>query len=786
MTIALRNLRKQQAYTFINIIGLTLGITSAMLLLLYVVDELSYDRYHEKAERIYRVAMDVHMGDEERKVAVAPAALAPTLTKNYTDIEQYALIRPINDFKIIKAGETFPQPDVFYASATVFDVFSYQLVEGNAETALQKPNSIVINQRIANQYFPGQEAVGKTMQGENETLYQITGVMADVTENGHFTPQALVSIWDQEKLSSWGDWNWSSYVLVSPGFEPETFQDELQQVSQNHLAERLAEMNGSIAFVMQPLTDIHFYSRRDFEMRVNDGNMHYIYTFSCIAFLLLLIACINYMNLATARSIKRAKEVGIRKALGSLRGQLIRQFLMESYFMIGLAVSLSVLLIGLLLPLFNRFTEKAIRLSSLAEPANLLWAVVFVILLGILAGGYPAFFLSRFSPVKVLKGNHMASPTSGFSFRQVLVVFQFIISSMMLVCTLVVYQQLRFLNKQYLGFDPQQIITVHLSSEAREHFLPLKEALLKNGNIQQVATTKYIPGEKPEINSFHVESTTGKQDQIFQQIWVDHDFAPTLGIQLMHGRNFASREPEDTTKAGVLVNEALVKAMGWTTESAIGKKLSSEEWEDEVIGVVKNFHMISLHDVIEPIVIRYWTPANQILIRVNHQNIQQTLAYITQTWNEVVGKTALNYTFLDQHFQQQYEKDEKRGVLFADFSGLTIFIACLGLLGLVSYSATQRTKEIGIRKVMGASVGNILLLLSKEYIKLVAVALVIAIPIANYFITEWLSHFAYKTEIQWWYFLLPGLAMLLIALLTVSQRTVKAAVRNPADSLRYE
>ena len=368
--IALRNLRKQGLGSSINILGLTLGISSAMLLLCYVTDELSYDQYHTKADRIYRVAMDVQMGDEARKVAVAPAALAPTLAKDYSDIEQYALIRPIDGFKIIKAAETFPQPDVFYASATVFDVFSFHLLAGNPETALQEPNAIVIDQHMAERYFPGQQAIGQTLQGENETQYKVTGVMADVTGHGHFAPQALVSIWDKEKITSWGDWNWSSYVLVRPGFKPEAFQNELQQVSEKHLADRLAEMNGSITFVMQPLTDIHFYSRRDFEMRVNDGNMNYIYTFSVIAFLLLLIACINYMNLTTARSLKRAKEVGIRKALGSLQRQLVGQFLMESYLIVGIAVGLSLLLTYALLPWFNQFTQKKIQLGLYAEPGQ--------------------------------------------------------------------------------------------------------------------------------------------------------------------------------------------------------------------------------------------------------------------------------------------------------------------------------------------------------------------------------------------------------------------------------
>ncbi len=785
-TIALRTLQRQRMYSLINGAGLTLSVTSALLLFLYVTDELSYDRYHERANRIYRVAMNVNVGGENREVAVAPAALAPTLARDYADIEQYAIIRPINDFNIVKGNETFSQADVFYASATVFNVFTYPLLAGDPQTALQEPNSIVIDQRIADRHFPGQEALGQTLRGESDANYRVTGVMQNVTDNGHFTPQALVSIWDKEKTSSWGDWNWANYVLLAPPATPESFRDALEGVYQTHLAERVAEMNGSVDFVMQPLTDIHFYSRRDFELRVNDGNMNYIYTFSITAFLLLLIACINYTNLATARSLRRAKEVGVRKALGSLRSQLIGQFLVESYLIVGVAVLSGIGLAAALLPTFNQFAQKSLRLDALATPTTLGIVMLFVLVLGLVAGGYPAFFLSRFNPVKVLKGSHPGHRTSGFTLRQVLVVFQFVISIMMLIGTWVIYEQLHYLNRQSLGFNPEQIVTVPLSDEAHRQFMPLKQALLQHDGVQQLANARYPPGKKPEVNSFHVAGPDGTQDRIFQQLWVDHDFLATLGIPLLSGRNFSTRDPEDTTRAGVLVNETLVRSMGWTVDNAIGRQLSSEEWQDEVIGVVKDFHMLSLHDVIEPIIIRYAIPDDYMLLRISGQNVSQTLAAIHRTWNDVVGKTALDYQFLDQQFQQQYEKDEKRGTLFAGFSALTVFIACLGLFGLASYTVSQRAPEIGIRKVLGASVPNLLGLLIRNYLRLVVIALLIAVPVANYFVAEWLTNFAYQTEIYWWFFALPGGIILLIALLSVGQQTWRAARANPVDSLRNE
>ncbi|MGB3780456.1 MAG: FtsX-like permease family protein [Tunicatimonas sp.] len=786
LTVALRSLRQQKMYSLINGAGLALSVTSALLLFLYVTNELGYDRYHAHADRIYRVAMDLNVGGEDREVAVAPAALAPTLASDYADVEQYAIIRPINDFNVVKGEETFSQADIFYASATVFDIFTYPLLVGDPQTALQEPNSIVIDQRMADRYFPGQEALGQIIQGESDANYQVTGVMQNIMGNGHFTPQALVSIWDKEKITSWGDWNWANYVRLAPPATPESFREVLDGVYQTHLAERAAEMKGSIDFVMQPLTDIHFYSRRDFELRVNDGNMNYIYTFSITAFLLLLIACINYTNLATARSLRRAKEVGVRKALGSLRSQLIGQFLVESYLIVGVAVLLGIGLAAALLPAFNQFTQKSLRFDTLATPATLGIVMLFVLVLGLVAGGYPAFFLSRFNPVKVLKGGHPGQRTSGFTLRQALVVFQFVISITMLIGTWVIYQQLHYLNRQSLGFNPEQIVTVPLSDEAYRQFLPLKQALLQHDGVQQLATARYPPGKKPEVNSFHVEGPEGTQDRILQQLWVDHDFLATLDISLVSGRNFSERDPEDTTRAGVLVNEALVKSVGWTVDDAIGRQLSSEEWQDEVIGVVKDFHMLSLHDVIEPLVIRNSIPDDYMLLRISGQNVSQTLAAIRRTWNDVVGKTALDYQFLDQQFAQQYEKDEKRGSLFAGFSALTVFIACLGLFGLASYTVSQRAPEIGIRKVLGASVPDLLGLLVRNYIRLVVIALFIAVPVANYFVAEWLANFAYQTEIRWWFFALPGGIILLVALLSVGHQTWRAARANPVDSLRDE
>jgi len=787
LKIALRQAKRHSLYSLINILGLTVALTGAIFLLLYITDELSYDRHHQHANRIYRVAMDAKFGDSERKVAVGPAALSPTLRATYPEVEAYAMVRPIPNFQLKKEGQVIAQPDVFYASATLFDVFSYPLLQGNPQTALVEPNCIVITQGFAKKYFGNtvENVIGKSVMRENGSEYRVTGLMADVTQNGHFTPTAFVSIWDKEKTQSWDDWNWHNYILTQPGFSPKAFQKKLEAVAAENLAPRLeVRGNAEITFVLQPLTDIHFTSRRDFEIQANDGNMAYIYTFSVVAFFLILLAAINYVNLATARALQRAKEVGVRKTLGAGRSQLVLQFFGESFLFTLSAILLSMLLIYLLSPAFGYFSGKTLNFEAFFNPESLLWLLGLLIFLSLLSGAYPAFYLSRFRPSLVLKGGK--GLRENVLFRKILVVSQFSISLVLIMCTMMVYVQLNYLQQSDLGFDQHQVVKISMGREAQHHFLPLKDALLQNPGIEHIGTAGFTPGDKPPINTFMLETDEGMQNHIFQQIWVDHDFLPTLDIELMAGRNFYHRQPGDTTLAGVLVNETLVKKMGWTTDNAIGKNLQSDEWADEVIGVVKDFHMTSLHDVVEPLIIRYQIPENYMLVKISENNLSSTLGFIRHKWNEMVGETTLEYTFLDQHFQQQYEADEKRGRLFAIFSGIIIFIACLGLFGLATFTAGQRTKEIGIRKVMGASVNHILFLLSKDYLQLLVISIVIAIPVANYFITDWLKGFAYKIPLAWWMFVLPGVLVLLVAFISISKKTIKVARKNPVESLRYE
>ncbi len=790
LKIAIRNAKRHRLYSIINILGLMAALTGALFLLLYVTDELSYDKHHEHADRVYRIVSDVKLGENDMEMAMSPNALGEYLHQNYPEVESYARLRRYywEPFKIKKRDNFIEQPNVFIASSGVFDVFSFHFLQGDPSTALTRPNSIVMTQSMAEKYFGGDvgNVIGKTVTAENDSVYQVTGLIEDVTQNSHFTPAAFLS------FAKRGNPNWYfssyAYVRVQPGTIPGQFEEKIQEVVSEKLTFLLEEVGGgTIKLILQPLADIHFYSKRDGEIQANSGNMNYIYTFSVIAFFLILLAAINYINLATARGLQRAKEVGVRKSLGAARGQLMGQFLAESFMFVLLAVLGSILLLFLLSPVFNYFTGKNYDLYAFAEPVHFLWLTVLLLFLTLLSGGYPAFFLSRFRPVRVLKGSMTAYGQENVVYRKMLVVVQFTISLVLITSTLIVFAQLKYWNTQELGFDKEQVVKISVG-QAYKFTHTLKDALLQHPNITRICTTENPPGSKPFST---VVDTDEKTRIVVTDVWADFGYISALNIPLLSGRNFRDniRKEVDLVRehAGVLVNESLVKQMGWDNENAIGKKVTIEgQWKEEIIGVLKDFHITSLHDVIEPMMVRYEPYGDFMLIKISGNHVPETLEFIQNTWNEITGTSEVAYTFLDQHFQQQYEADEKRGRLFAIFSGIIIFIACLGLFGLATFTAGQRTKEIGIRKVMGASMHQILFLLSKDYLQLLIISIVIAIPVANYFITDWLKSFAYKIPLEWWMFAVPGLAVLFVALFSIGGKTMKVARKIPVDSLQYE
>jgi len=657
LKIALRNARRHRLYSLINILGLTMALTGALFLLLYVTDELSYDKHHAHAGRIYRIAMDTNIEGTEMELARSPDALGTYLQQTYPEIDGYAKFKkyPRSPVKMKKENKFIEQPDVYVANPGIFEVFSYRFLQGNPSTALSQPNSIVITQTMAKKYFGNDvnNVIGKTIISEEDPVYgseySVTGLIEDVIQNSHFKPAAFLSYIKKSEPA----WHFGSYTYIKlqPGIQPSKFEKKIQVVLSEKLAPLLGEVGGgSINPVLQPLTEIHFYSRRLGELQANSGNMNYIYTFSLIAIFLIILAVINYINLATARGQQRAKEVGIRKAFGAIHRQLMGQFLTESFLFVFLAVLFSILLIYLLSPIFLYFSGKNLTLHIFTQPVYLLWVTALLLILTLLAGGYPAFFLSRFRPVRVLKSSMTAYGQDNVVFRKMLVVAQFTISLVIIMSTLVVFSQLRYWNAQELGFDKEQIVKVNFGRAPHS----IKDALLQYPEIVNIGVTNTPPGTEPSLA--FIKTATG-QEMTFQSIDADYGFISTLGIPLIEGRNFRDNivYSNDIVRehAGVLVNESLVKQMGWTNEEAIGKTftLLGGDWKEEIIGVVKDFHITSLHDAIEPMIIQYGVGNNYMLIKISGNNIPETLDFIQNTWNEITGTSEVAYTFLDQHFQ---------------------------------------------------------------------------------------------------------------------------------------
>lgn len=814
--IALRNLKKQKVYSIINILGLTLGITSSLFMFLYVQDELSYDQHFENAERVYRITTHGKFTDSEINAAMTPPALGAALKAHDPGVERVAAFSKITAQTLEVDGKKYPQASVYLATEDLFNVLSFQLLEGDPLTVLSQPNSITLSQSLAQQLFGDTSALNQTIKTPWGDC-QVTGVFQDTPENMHFHPNLFISVQTikgyQQYEQIWDTNNFYTYVLLKASYDPGQLKKTLTQIYDQYMAEIYKQQNASVSFDIQKLVDIHLRSHLDFELEAN-SNVAYVYIFSALAAFMLLIACINYMNLATARATQRAKEVGVRKALGSDQWQLMWQFLIESCLLALVTVMLSIILFYVLLPWFNRFTEKSFLWSELLDPITLLGLLLMAIGIGLLSGSYPAFFLSGFNPVKVLKGNIRIIGSWHISVRKILVVVQFTLAAFMLISTLIVYQQFHYMQSTNLGFNQEQIIRIKLNrGESLQQMPALIKEMSQLASVKSIGTANQSPGDEVKRDYFAFETDQGETTQLTQWMTVDHQFIPTLNIPLLSGRNlydqshYQKKDQADNTPdpeeldsnidaprgygREIIVNESLVKQMGWTMENAIGKTVRilplDENWKATVVGVARDFHFSSLHSEIQPLMMINLVPANELmLVSIKSNNTEQALHQLRESYQRIIGNANMNYSFLDTHFEQQYIADQKRRQIFILFSALTIFIASLGLFGLASYTVTQRIKEIGIRKVMGASVSSILLLLFEDYIKLITIALIVAIPIANYFITEWLNNFAYKTEIKWWFFALPILGLMFIALLSVSQRAFQAAAHNPVDSLRYE
>jgi len=801
LTVALRNIRKQKFYAWLNVLGLSIGIAASLLITLYVVDELSYDQFHSRSEDIYRVGLTGKLAGQEINVAVSCPPFAKVSVAEFPEVEKairlYRLESEVTRYEEI----VFTETEVFFADSNFFDVFDgYALLEGDPATALREPNTLVMTEGTARKYFGDESAMGKIVTvGDYNSAYEVTGIVQDPPENAHFHFDLLyaMSTFEYSKRDQWLSNNFYTYLMLNEEASSEALEakfptlvekyvgPEVEQFMGISLEEFQAQGDGQNAYgyFLQPLTDIHLYSQLDAEIEAN-SNITYVYILIAVAVFILLIACINFMNLSTARSANRAKEVGVRKTLGSLRQDLVGQFLAESILVSLIAALISVVLLAVFIDPFNQLAGKAIELGVAKQPWLLLVLIGIVLLVGLVAGSYPAFYLSSFRPAEVLKGKLKAGLRSS-GIRNGLVVFQFVVSISLIVCTLLVYQQLEYTQNKNLGFDKENVLVVNNMRRLEDKAETFKKSLLQKSSVVNATLANDLPPAIQNSSVFRVQGE--EQDHIITFYFTDANHLPTMGIELKEGRNFLEDNPADS--AAIILNEAAVREFGLDDplEAKITGQFGPQPQVLRVVGVTQDFNFQSLRNKIRPMAIMMTRQGSQHLaVRLQPGDVATTLADIEQSWQELSPGEPFEYSFLDQDFDQLFRAEQRLGQVFTVFTGLAIFIACLGLLGLAAYTAEQRTKEIGIRKVMGASVTRMVLLLSQDFAKLVGVAFLIAVPLSYFLMQQWLSDFAYRINIGVGTFVLAGVAALAVAWITVSFQSLRAARTNPAKSLRSE
>lgn len=793
--IALRNIFKDKVYSAINILGLTIGITCSMFLFMYILDELSYDRYHTNANNVYRIVSNIKEPDNAFTWAVAQVPMAQELRNNYPEVTNAVRFYGTGRTLYKNGDKQFNEEEFFLTDSTVFDMFTYDFIAGDMNTALDNPFSIVLTESIAKKYFGGAtEALSQSLQNQRNEEYKITGVIKDVPYNSHFRFDALISRSTQQGSDggSWGNFGVFTYIQLPEGYDLSKMYASLDKIVKERVNPIFEQYNIKISYELQRITDIHLHSKIQDEAE-EGGDISVIYIFGAVSAFMLIIACINYMNLATARSANRAKEVGVRKVMGSQRKQLIMQFITESVVLTMIALILSVILIYALLPSFNGLANKHLPFFYILQAPVILTLLGVTIFSGVIGGSYPAFYLSGFNPVSVLKGK-LATRGGSVIFRRILVVLQFSISIFMLISTLVVFDQLTYMRNKDLGFDKERVVKLTLSERGlRQKADVLVQRLKQSSEVAGVGTSTSVPGEGVGKLLLKVEDNEGKLvDRGIDLFNADFDFVKTMGMDIVQGRDFSRDVSSDTTYA-VLVNEAMVKRMAWS--DPIGKKFifqgggpNNTDVEKRVVGVLKDYHQNSLYDQIEPIMVILDDENYYVLVRTEEGDVKQSLAAVENIWRDLFPNNTFQYEFLDQDFNSQYKADEKRSLIFTVFSSLTILIACLGLIGLAAFTTEQRTKEIGVRKVIGASVSGLVALVSKEFFILVGIGMVIAFPFAWYFTDNWLQNFAYRIELkgEWLTFLTSALIAFIITLLTVGYHVMRAAHTNPVKSLRDE
>lgn len=799
--IAWRNLLKKKAYSFINIFGLGLGIACCLLIFMFVQDETSYDNYHAKRERIYRVIHGESAGDPKNGVAAYPywvwgnAPIGPALKNDFPEIEKVVQFSGRADILLTNEDKMYQEDGVFFMDSTVFDVFSWKLLKGNPKTALAAPYSIVLTETTARKYFGDQDPLGKSLKASesagrsNEGDYTVTGVMEDVPLNSHFRFNALLSMSTFKKsrpdvFDAWGYVDFYTYFLVNEQFNEDTFKSKIP----DFLARHKEYPDSKYLIAIEPLKDVYLRTKAE-RQPGETGSLSNLYVFSIIGLFILVIAIINFMNLSTARSMERGKEVGIRKSIGADRSSLIYQFLGESLIVVFLSTAIALLLVGLAVPHMIGFTGKELHLQSFLNWRALSSLVGTMLVIGLMAGSYPALVLSGFNPVLILKGI-TRSNAGGAGLRRVLVVFQFTLSIALIAGTMIVYFQMNHLLDKDLGFDKEQMLVLDYNYDAvvNQKSEVLKTELEKNASVLSVAFSRSVPGSYFPHAGTEIETPDGEMKQMGQPIFqVGLDFVTHFGLKLVAGRTYSRAHPSDSSHA-LIINEAAARQYGYSNPAeVVGKKFSQWGREGIVIGVVKDFNFESLHRNIEPLTLPFAPYESRYLsLKIRSENIEETVKAVGEVWRRLVPHRPFLYSFLDDDFNKQYQSDFMFRRLFTTFACLAIFIACLGLLGLATYTAERRTKEIGIRKVLGADLRSIVGLLSRDFIKLVLIAILLATPISCYAMHQWLEGFAYRMEIHSWIFILAGSMALLVALVTISYQSIRSAVMNPVSSLRSE
>ena len=790
LIIALRNLKKHKGYSFINIIGLTVGLTCCILILLWVQDELSYDRYNENADNIFRITYAEEIGDAFDHYALAPFVAAPAFTAEVPGIRAYT--RLWQRTGLVKyADKNFDERNIFYVDKDFFKIFTHEFIEGDPATALENPGSIVLTREMVKKIFGDKKALGETLNLNADGDLKVTGVVKNVPENSHFHFNYLVSINTiqgrrTEYLEAWLIISGWSYLLLEKNADAGIIEEKMAAVADKYAGEEASRSGTKMFFYLQPLKDIHLRSNLDSEIEGN-GDIRYVMVFSLIAVFILLIASINFMNLTTARSASRGKEVGLRKVLGAHKKRLVLQFLMESIGYAFIAVILALNLISFLLPFFNDLTGKEITMGSLLSTGIIFGLVALVGITGLAAGSYPAFYLSSFQPLDTIR-QKLQKGKGRFSIRNILVVFQFTISIALIISTIIVLKQINFMKNQKLGFKKEQVLAIRARGQGiSQQFEAVKDELKKNPGIIEASYSSGVPGRTTAVLTTFQEGKPDSASFSFDFIFADYDFLKTYEIELLQGRDFF-RELGADNEGAYLINETARSKLGWG-EDTLGKKIGySRELMRSIVGIVKDFNYRSLKEDIGPLAIYLQPDRNTFLsVKMKTDDISQTLAFIEKTWKSFEKERNFEYFFVDENFDSLYNSEERLSWIFTFFSIIAIFIACLGLFGLASYTAEQRTKEIGIRKVLGASMGSIVFKLSQNFIKWVLAANLIAWPVTYFVIKKyWLSNFPFQISIGIMTFVAAGLAAFAIAVATVSFQSIKAALTDPIDSIRYE